>query len=96
MTKIEIEALQDGIDFSESITRAKFEELNMDLFKKSMKPVELVLADASLTVDQIDDVVLVGGSTRIPKIQDLLKVYFGKAPNKQIHPDEAVGAGAAV
>lgn len=97
MTKIEVEALVDGIDFSESLTRAKFEELNMDLFKKSMKPVELVLKDAGLTIDQIDEVVLVGGSTRIPKIQELLKNFFnGKNPNKSIHPDEAVGAGAAV
>ncbi|CAL6038398.1 Heat_shock protein 70 [Hexamita inflata] len=96
MTKIEIEALVEGVDFSESLTRAKFEELNMDLFKKTMKPVELVLKDASLSVEDIDEVVLVGGSTRIPKIQELLKMHFGKPPNKSIHPDEAVGAGAAV
>lgn len=73
MTKIEIEQIVEGIDFSEQLTRAKFEELNMDLFKKTMKPVENVLKDAELTVDDIDDVVLVGGSTRIPKIQELLR-----------------------
>jgi len=97
MTKVEVEALVDDIDFSEPLTRAKFEELNMDLFKKTMKPVELVLKDAKKTIDDIDEVVLVGGSTRIPKIQELLKNYFnGKSPNKSVHPDEAVAAGAAV
>ena len=97
MTKIEIEALFDDVDFSEQLTRAKFEELNMELFKKTMKPVELVLKDAKKTVDDIDEVVLVGGSTRIPKIQELLKNHFnGKSPNKSVHPDEAVAAGAAV
>ena len=97
MTKIEIEALFDDVDFSEQLTRAKFEELNMELFKKTMKPVELVLKDAKKTVDEIDEVVLVGGSTRIPKIQELLKNHFnGKSPNKSVHPDEAVAAGAAV
>lgn len=73
MTKVEIEQIVEGIDFAETLTRAKFEELNMDLFKKTMKPVENVLKDAELTVDDIDDVVLVGGSTRIPKIQELLR-----------------------
>lgn len=96
MTKVELEQLFDGIDFSEQLTRAKFEELNADLFKKTMKPVELVLKDADLQPSDIDDIVLVGGSTRIPKIQSLLKDYFDKPPNKSIHPDEAVGAGAAV
>ncbi|CAL6036222.1 Heat_shock protein 70 [Hexamita inflata] len=97
MTKVEVEAIIDDIDFSETLTRAKFEELNMELFKKTMKPVELVLKDAKKSVDDIDEVVLVGGSTRIPKIQELLKNYFnGKSPNKSVHPDEAVAAGAAV
>jgi heat shock protein 5 len=97
MTKVEVEAIVDDIDFSETLTRAKFEEINMDYFKKTMKPVELVLKDAKKTVDDIDEVVLVGGSTRIPKIQELLKAYFnGKNPNKSVHPDEAVAAGAAV
>jgi len=69
----------------------------MELFKKTMKPVELVLKDAKKTIDDIDEVVLVGGSTRIPKVQELLKNYFnGKNPNKSVHPDEAVAAGAAV
>jgi heat shock protein 5 len=97
MTKVEVEAIVDDIDFSETLTRAKFEELNMEYFKKTMKPVELVLKDAKKTVEDIDEVVLVGGSTRIPKIQELLKAYFnGKNPNKSVHPDEAVAAGAAV
>lgn len=97
MTKVEVEAIIDDIDFSETLTRAKFEELNMEYFKKTMKPVELVLKDAKKSVDDIDEVVLVGGSTRIPKIQDLLKQFFnGKNPNKSVHPDEAVAAGAAV
>ena len=69
MTKLEIENFHDGRDFSETLTRAKFEELNMDLFKKTMTPVDNVLKDAKLSKDDIDDVVLVGGSTRIPKIQ---------------------------
>ena len=68
MTKLEIENFHDGHDFSETLTRAKFEELNMDLFKKTMTPVDNVLKDAKLSKDDIDDVVLVGGSTRIPKI----------------------------
>lgn len=68
MTKVEVEAIVDDIDFSETLTRAKFEEINMEYFKKTMKPVELVLKDAKKTVDDIDEVVLVGGSTRIPKI----------------------------
>jgi heat shock protein 5 len=97
MTKVEVEALVDDIDFSETLTRSKFEELNMELFKKTMKPIELVLKDAKKTIADIDEVVLVGGSTRIPKVQEMLKNYFnGKSPNKSVHPDEAVAAGAAV
>ncbi|KAL7420720.1 ATPase with role in protein import into the ER [Cryptotrichosporon argae] len=96
-TKIEIESFENGNDFSETLTRAKFEELNMDLFRKTMKPVESVLKDAGVKKDEIDDVVLVGGSTRIPKVQQLLKDYFnGKEPSKGINPDEAVAYGAAV
>ncbi|WVQ85025.1 chaperone DnaK [Cryptococcus sp. DSM 104549] len=96
-TKIEIEAFEGGNDFSETLTRAKFEELNMDLFRKTMKPVEQVLKDAGVKKEEIDDVVLVGGSTRIPKVQQLLKEYFnGKEPSKGINPDEAVAYGAAV
>jgi heat shock protein 5 len=95
--KVEIESLYDGIDFSETLTRAKFEELNMDLFKKTLQPVQRVLEDAGLRKDQIDDIVLVGGSTRIPKVQLLLREYFGgKEPNRGINPDEAVAFGAAV
>ncbi|KAI0776840.1 heat shock protein 70 [Trametes elegans] len=95
-TRIEIEAFENGNDFSETLTRAKFEELNMDLFRKTMKPVEQVLKDAKLKKEDIDEVVLVGGSTRIPKVQQLLKEYFGKEPSKGINPDEAVAYGAAV
>lgn len=96
-TRIEIESFEDGNDFSETLTRAKFEELNMDLFRKTMKPVEQVLKDANVKKDDIDEIVLVGGSTRIPKVQQLLKEYFGgKEPSKGINPDEAVAYGAAV
>jgi heat shock protein 5 len=96
-TKIEIEAFENGNDFSETLTRAKFEELNMDLFRKTMKPVEQVLKDAGVKKEDIDDIVLVGGSTRIPKVQQLLKDFFnGKEPSKGINPDEAVAYGAAV
>ncbi|KAI0789162.1 heat shock protein 70 [Abortiporus biennis] len=95
-TRLEIESFEGGNDFSETLTRAKFEELNMDLFRKTMKPVEQVLKDANLKKEDVDEVVLVGGSTRIPKVQQLLKEYFGKEPSKGINPDEAVAYGAAV
>ncbi|BCS20571.1 Hsp70 family ATPase KAR2 [Aspergillus puulaauensis] len=95
-TRIEIEAFHKGEDFSETLTRAKFEELNMDLFKKTMKPVEQVLKDAKVTKSEVDDIVLVGGSTRIPKVQAILEEYFGKQASKGINPDEAVAFGAAV
>ena len=96
-TRIEIESFFDGKDFSETLTRAKFEELNMDLFRRTLKPVEQVLKDAGVKKDEIDDVVLVGGSTRIPKVQQMLKEFFnGKEPSKGINPDEAVAWGAAV
>lgn len=95
--RIEIESLFDGEDFSEVLTRAKFEELNMDLFRSTMKPVQKVLEDADLKKDQVDEIVLVGGSTRILKIQQLVKDYFnGKEPSRGINPDEAVAYGAAV
>ncbi|EGP92295.1 immunoglobulin heavy chain-binding protein, KAR2 [Zymoseptoria tritici IPO323] len=95
-TKIEIEAFHEGADFSETLTRAKFEELNNDLFKKTLKPVEQVLKDAKIKKSDIDDIVLVGGSTRIPKVQAMLEEYFGKKASKGINPDEAVAYGAAV
>jgi len=95
--RVEIEAFFDGQDFSEPLSRAKFEELNLDLFKKTLVPLERVLKDAKLDKHEIDEVVLVGGSTRIPKVQQLLKDFFnGKEPNKGINPDEAVAHGAAV
>ncbi|KAL0303208.1 UNVERIFIED_CONTAM: Luminal-binding protein 3 [Sesamum radiatum] len=83
--RVEIESLFDGKDFSESLTRARFEELNMDLFRKTMEPVKKALKDAKLKVSDIHEIVLVGGSTRIPKVQQLLKEYFGgKEPNKDV------------
>jgi len=95
--RVEIESLYDGIDFSEPLTRARFEELNNDLFLKTMGPVKKAMEDAGLKKSQIDEIVLVGGSTRIPKVQELLKDYFdGKEPSKGVNPDEAVAYGAAV
>merc|ERR1711963_1196313 len=94
---IEIDSLFEGIDFYTSITRARFEELCSDLFKNTLGPVEKALRDAKLDKSSIDDIVLVGGSTRIPKIQKLLQDFFnGKELNKSINPDEAVAYGAAV
>uniref|UniRef100_A0A3Q3G551 Heat shock protein 5 n=1 Tax=Labrus bergylta TaxID=56723 RepID=A0A3Q3G551_9LABR len=95
--RIEIESFFEGEDFSETLTRAKFEELNMDLFRSTMKPVQKVLEDSDLKKPDIDEIVLVGGSTRIPKIQQLVKEFFnGKEPCRGINPDEAVAYGAAV
>ncbi|AEE28392.1 putative mediator of RNA polymerase II transcription subunit 37b [Arabidopsis thaliana] len=95
--RVEIESLFDGVDFSEPLTRARFEELNMDLFKKTMEPVKKALKDAGLKKSDIDEIVLVGGSTRIPKVQQMLKDFFdGKEPSKGTNPDEAVAYGAAV
>ena len=95
--RVEIESLIDGIDLSEPLTRARFEELNNDLFKKTLSPVKKALDDAGFKKSEIDELVLVGGSTRIPKVQELLKKYFdGKEPNKGVNPDEAVAFGAAV
>merc|ERR1712023_553400 len=95
--RLEIEALYDGVDFSETLTRARFEELNMDLFEKTLGPVGKVMSDAGMKKGEVDELVLVGGSTRIPKVQQLIKDYFnGKEPNKGINPDEAVAYGAAV
>jgi len=95
--RVEIESLYEGEDFSETLTRAKFEELNMDLFRSTMKPVGKVLEDADMTKKEVDEIVLVGGSTRIPKVQQLVKEFFnGKEPSRGINPDEAVAYGAAV
>jgi heat shock protein 5 len=95
--RVEIEALHEGVDLSETLTRARFEELNVDLFKKTLGPVQKVLDDGDMEKKDIDEVVLVGGSTRIPKVQQLLKDFFGgKEPSKGVNPDEAVAYGAAV
>uniref|UniRef100_A0A914VPZ4 Endoplasmic reticulum chaperone BIP n=1 Tax=Plectus sambesii TaxID=2011161 RepID=A0A914VPZ4_9BILA len=95
--RLEIESFFNGEDFSETLTRAKFEELNMDLFRSTMKPVQKVLEDSDLRKDEVQEIVLVGGSTRIPKVQQLITEFFnGKKPSRGINPDEAVAFGAAV
>ena len=94
---VEVEGLVEGVDVSERVTRAKFEDLNADLFKGTLRPVEAVLADAQMAKGDIDDIVLVGGSTRIPKVRALLRDFFnGKEPHRGINPDEAVAYGATV
>ena len=91
MASVDIDALANGEDFSATISRAKFEELNMDLFQKTLVPVTQVLKDAKVSKTDVDQVILVGGSTRIPKVQQMLTDYFnGKTLNKSINPDEAV------
>ena len=94
---IEIDSLIDGLDYTTTISRAKFEDMNMDYFRKCMEPVEKVIRDSKLSKSQIDEIVLVGGSTRIPKVQQLLSEYFGgKELCRSINPDEAVAYGATV
>lgn len=94
---LEIDSLFDGIDFNTSITRARFEDLCMDIFRQAMEPVDKVLRDGKMDKSQIDEVVLVGGSTRIPKLQEMLKEYFhGKELNNSVNPDECVAYGATV
>jgi len=94
---VEIDSLYEGIDFSSTITRARFEDLVGDYLRSTLQPVDRVLKDAKIGKGEVDEVVLVGGSTRIPKVQELIKQYFnGKEPNKSINPDEAVAYGAAV
>ncbi|KAJ1999924.1 Heat shock protein ssb1 [Coemansia thaxteri] len=96
-TTIEVDSLFDGVDYQATITRAKFEELNSAHFQKTIDPVAQVLKDAGVAKKEVDDIVLVGGSTRIPKVQSLLQEFFdGKELNKSINPDEAVAHGAAV
>ncbi|XP_078334599.1 endoplasmic reticulum chaperone BiP-like [Crassostrea virginica] len=96
-TRIEIEALFNGEDFSQTLTRAKFEEINLDLFRSTLKPVKQVLKDGDMKASDIDEIILVGGSTRIPKIQQLVKEFFGgKEPSRGVNPDESVAYGAAV
>ncbi len=94
---IEIDSLHEGIDFYATVTRAHFEELNASLFRATLEPVEKALRNAKMDKSQIHEIVLVGGSTRIPKVQQLLKDFFnGKELNNSINPDEAVAYGAAV
>merc|ERR1712216_974929 len=96
-TTIDVDSIHNGIDFSITVNRAKFEELCNDQFKATMDPVAKVLKDSNTSKGDVNELVLVGGSTRIPKVQQLLKDYFnGKEPNKSINPDEAVAYGAAV
>lgn len=95
--RVEIENIADGVDLSEPLTRARFEEINNDLFKRTLQPVKKALDDAGMKKTDIQEIVLVGGSTRIPKIQQLLQDYFdGKEASKSVNPDEAVAYGAAV
>jgi len=95
--RLEIEDLADGFDLSETLTRARFEELNTDLFKKTLGPVGRVMEDADMGKSEVDEIVLVGGSTRIPKVQAMISEFFGgKEPSKGVNPDEAVAYGAAV
>jgi heat shock protein 1/8 len=95
--QIDVDALKNGEDLSISLTRAKFEELCDEYFKNTIKPVEQVLTDAKVSKNQVHDIVLVGGSSRIPKVQELLSNFFnGRQLNKSINPDEAVAYGAAV
>jgi L1 cell adhesion molecule like protein len=92
---IEIDSLYDDIDFCTSITRARFEELNADLFRRTLEPVEKALRDAKMDKASIHDIALVGGSTRIPKVQKLLQEFFnGRELYKSINPDEAIAYGA--
>jgi L1 cell adhesion molecule like protein len=94
---IEIDGMHSGIDFNSTITRAKFEDMNMDYFRKCLDPVEKVICDSGISKNQVHEVVLVGGSTRIPKVQSMLSEFFnGKQPCKSINPDEAVAYGATV
>ena len=96
-TTIEVDCLYNGIDFFSTITRAKFAKLNMDLFRKCIEPAEMCLVDAKMDKSSVHDVVLTGGSSRIPKVQQLLQDFFdGKELYKSINPDEAVAYGAAV
>jgi L1 cell adhesion molecule like protein len=96
-TSIQIDSLINGVDFCSSISRAKFEQLNGDLFRSCMTPVKKVMSDSKFEKSDIHDIVLVGGSTRIPKVQQLLKEFFnGKELCKKINPDEAVGIGATI
>ena len=96
-TKLEVESLFEGEDFSETVTWAKFEELNMDLFRSTLAPVKKVLEVADMKKNDIHEIILVGGSTRIPKVQQLVKEFFnGKEPSRGVNPDEAVAYGAAV
>merc|ERR1711912_169176 len=95
--QVRVEVVFDGTDLSEPLTRARFEELNNDLFRKTLGPVKKAMEDAGFKKGEIHEIVLVGGSTRIPKVQQLIKDYFdGKEPNKGVNPDEAVAYGAAV
>mmetsp|Transcript_3712 Transcript_3712/g.8338 ORF Transcript_3712/g.8338 Transcript_3712/m.8338 type:complete len:698 (+) Transcript_3712:767-2860(+) len=95
--RLEIEDLVKGVDFSETLTRARFEELNNDLFKKTLGPVQRALEDAGISKSDVDEIVLVGGSTRIPRVRALITEFFdGKEPSTSVNPDEAVAYGAAI
>lgn len=92
---IALHSLQDKV-FSELISRTLFEDLNYDLFKKALQPIDRVLEATQLSTDQVDEIVLVGGSTRIPKVRELIKDYFKKQPNTAVDPELAVASGVAI
>ena len=96
VVSIDIESLFDGRDFQMSLTRARFEQISDSFFERLLKPIDQVLTDSGFSKEQIDDIVLVGGSTRIPKVSSILRDYFGKEPKKDINPDEAIAYGASV
>jgi len=96
-TTVEVDSLMDGVDYTSSISRAKFEQLTEEVFQRTIKPIDRLLLDAKLSKSDIHEIVLVGGTTRIPRVQELLSNYFnGKSLNKTLNPDEAVAYGAAV
>ncbi len=94
--RVEIEGLVGGVDFGETVTRARFEELNGELFKRTVGPVERVLRDAGVDKGEVTDIVLVGGSTRIPRVRGIVEEFFGREVSGGVNPDEAVAFGAAV
>ena len=94
---MDVEDLMRGYDFTDTLTRAKFEELNDALFRRTLEPVRRVLEDATLDVEDVHEIILVGGSTRIPKVRSLIGEFFdGREPNAGVNPDESVAVGAAI
>ena len=96
IAQINIDNFYDGEDLNMSLTKNKFEELCDESFKRSLEPIDRAIKDAKFTYMDINDVVLIGGSTRIPAVQDAVKAFFGKEPSKGVNPDEVVAVGAAI